>query len=297
MLVKYNYEDHFELLTMRHEFLKNIENVDQEDLKNLEHIAHRTAQLMYDKLWPNYSKVGFSLDDIKSLSTIYLLGYLSNYGFSNNEESKEKFINKFTKTHSRMPTKEEVLKAQRNEVISFIRQKLQHCSVLCARKARSITVGRDKTTYFAKTKDVIPTNDYNILKNASKYNYRKATQKEYIEAKKKARKEKKNKIEDVDGFELFFIQELNQGIDRDDYVRITQVTQNEYNSTPEAYLVKVEEDRNFDNNLNSFNSTLQSEKIKILSDFIESKKSDKLYSKEVVGAKKLIKKYSFWYGN
>lgn len=293
---KYNYSDNFDLLTIRHEYLKNIDHVEEIYIKKFDKIVKITASMMYNKLRPNFDKVGFDYNDVVSISLIYLVGYLSNYGFKYHQSSLDKFVTKFSKTHDRLPNDYEISKAERNEVINFIRQKLQHCADTCARKARNITVGRDVVRHYAKTSASRDVHEDLILEDCKGNGYRKVTAKELKEASKKAKDDKSKVIYDKNGFEIFTIQKLNQGLDVRDYLQIVEGYDTIFMSNPESYLIKLEDQAQDEEFSKKFNGLRQSDKINVLQNFINKNKKDSSLKEEIVKARKMLKKHSFWYG-
>lgn len=195
-----------------------------------------------------------------------------------------------------MPTEEELNNAERNEVIIFIRQKLQHCADTCARKARNITVGCDVTRHFAKTGRSKDVHEDLILEDYKSNGYRKVTAKEFKEAKQRAKEAQQETLTDKNGHEIFTIQKLNQGLEAQDYLQIIESYDTIFMSNPESYLIKLEEQAQDELNLSKFNELRQSDKIETLKNFIKENKGNSSMKTELGSARKLLKKHSFWYG-
>lgn len=294
---KYNYSDHFDLLTIRHEYLKNAQNVEEAYIKKFEKVVYYTSKIMYNKLHQSFDKVGFDYNDIVSLSFMYLVGYLANYGFQYHQSSLDRFVNKFTKTHDRHPNEAEIAKAERNEAINFMRQKLQHCADTCRRKARNITVGCDVVKHFAKTEATKEAHEDVILDDYKSHGYRKVTAKELKAAQQRSKEKNQKIMTDENGFEIFTIQKFNNGLHVEDYLQMVVDHDTIFNGTPESYLIKLEEEVQDGLNLEKFNSLRQSDKISVLKKFINSNKGNVTLKEEMTSARKLLKKHSFWYGN
>ena len=119
-----SYEEDFEMLTLRHEYLKKIPNPELIDIKPFRYLAKVTARIMYDKCKANFEKVGFDVSDIESISNVYLFAYLGVYSFEVNPPSKERFVKSFQDRNGRDPDAKDIEKAEKNTIINFLRQKL-----------------------------------------------------------------------------------------------------------------------------------------------------------------------------
>ena len=92
-----NYEDHFEDLYLRHEYIKKCKKLNGNFVEEYAPIVNTTARLMYDKLYPNFNKVGFDLDDIISITNMYMLCYMGLYSLRFNKKARDKYILKYKK--------------------------------------------------------------------------------------------------------------------------------------------------------------------------------------------------------
>jgi hypothetical protein len=291
-----SYKDDFEMVTLRHEYLKNIHNVDPKEIEKWKKYVNITAYQIYNKYRHNFEKVSFDIEDVISIAQVYLVGYLSNYGFKTNPDSVSKFVKKFVTTNKRMPNEAELYKAERNEIINFLRQKISYCSGICGRKARNITVGTDIKKRFAKTPMAIDVNHELILEDHTKYGYRKVTAKEWKEISKNPCQKSKEAPTDKNGFEVITIEKFNTGITYQDYSDIVKSYDTIHSTNPEDFLIKLEDERTFDKTLSLFYDLTQTEKIKSLKVFIKNNTGNKILKKELMLAKKMLLKHSFWYG-
>jgi hypothetical protein len=284
---KLGYENNFEMLMIRHEYISKVKNPDPKWIKQWESIVNTTAMLMYNKLRPNFSKVGYELDDVKAITNCYMIGYMGLYSIERNKKSRDKILQSFKKRLNREPTDQEITRKERTNLISFLRQRLQHASLICSRKARNITVGRDRRAAYAFTKDSVPASDEMILEKGAKLGYRKITKKELKDIKLKARVENSKELRDVDGFLIIQLEFLNDGISEYDYRGIfINDLDNPYHKSPEESLILAEKDRNIE----KFHKLDGKNKQTILKTFIKEHKDDKDYKDEVLEAKKMIKK-------
>lgn len=290
MSKKYNYKDDFEMIYLRHEYITEDKNMNNEHVKKYEHIIKNTARIMYDKLYPNFNKVSFDLDDLIAITSVYLLGYMNNYSIYDNKKEATKWINAFKQRMNREPIEEEKERSERNRIINFLRQRIQHCSLVCARKARNITVGKDRRRYFAETANSRHAAEEDIIDNYKKYGYRLITIKEFKSAKKKAKEKGQKEFFDKDGYRIFQIELLNNGIVKDDYVSLFNDSSfRSYHRSPEEELHCRQRDIELEKNRVRFNKLSDKNKRQYLTSFIENNKSNKHLKVELKTARKILK--------
>lgn len=290
---KYNYKDNFEMLYLRHEYLtKGKGRLEGKHIEKYKHIINITARIMYNKLYPNFNKVGFDLDDIVAITNVYTLGYMNMYSIKNNTKEFNRYIQKYHKKfgNQTFPSSQEIDHTERDHLINFLRQRLQHCSTLCNRKAKNIIVNKDKREIFAETNKSESTTEENILKDWKRYGYRKVTQKELKEIKKIAKKSKTSELKDKNGFSIIEIERLNNNINYEDYTLIHPINEGDYFfTTPEKYLIYKEEDKIFNQNKETFDNLDIISKQQRLIEFIQNNKENLYLKKELSCARKMLK--------
>jgi hypothetical protein len=207
-----NYADDFEMLTLRHEYFKKIKDPKSVNIGPYRYLAVVTAKIMYDKCRANFEKVGFDISDIESIAIVYLMAYLGLYSLEINQPAKEKFINYFEEKNKTPPTKKDFDKAEKNNIINFLRQKLHHCSKVCERKSRNIVAARSKEYVFAYTSKSKPSHPSDITQDYKKHGYRKVGKTELVEAKKRAKQTRTQDLTDKDGFKIVVIKEYSENM-------------------------------------------------------------------------------------
>lgn len=287
---RYTYQDDFEMLMVRHEYISKVKNPDPQWVKTWEPIVHKTAMIMYNKLKPNFSKVGYELDDVVSITNCYMIGYMGLYSLERNEKSRQKIVDSFNNRLKRDPTDAELLRKERTNLISFLRQRLQHASVLCSRKARNITVGNDKRAIYAFTKDSVPASNELIYEKGVKLGYRKVTKEELKGIKLKARIERSKELRDEFGFPIIQVELLNDGITETDYRGLFISDQEDfYHKSPEESILIEEKNRDLSLIMKEFGELDLKEKKITLNLFIKAYKKNKKYKEEVSTARQMIK--------
>lgn len=305
-----SYEEDFEMLTLRHEYLKKIPNPELIDIKPFRYLAKVTARIMYDKCKANFEKVGFDVSDIESISNVYLFAYLGVYSFEVNPPSKERFVKSFQDRNGRDPDAKDIEKAEKNTIINFLRQKLHHCSKVCERKSRNIVGARSVKYVFAYTKDSKPSHPSNIIQDYKKYGYRKVNQKELVEAKEESKKNRSQSLVDKNGFRIVEIQDYSMnmssfkdmeaedgyGLGWEEFIQKEPMAGYymedcaEYLSDPEESLMKRQEDISIMGDADFFNNLEEKQKRSLLRKFISANKNNARLSEELKTARSFLKK-------
>lgn len=287
-----NYEDHFEDVYLRHEYITRCKKLDGRFVDEYAPIVNTTARLMYEKLYPNFNKVGFDLDDIVSITNVYMLSYMGLYSLRFNKKARDKYILKYRNykdRNGRKPTEKEIYAKDKNNLINFLRQRLQHCQTVCARKARNITVGEDRRGYYAFTKDAVAAANESIIENHKKFGYRKLTLKEYKECKEKAKQLGDSVVTDKDGFKVLDIQILNAGIGYKDYTEIIQSHASKFTMDPEEMFIDAEDEVQAAGFKKRFQSMTPTVRRKTLKSFIAGNKDNKYMKEELSYARKILR--------
>jgi hypothetical protein len=305
-----SYDDDFEMLTLRHEYLKKIKDPESINIKPFKYLAKSTARIMYEKCQANFQKVGFDVSDIESISNVYLFAYLGVYSFEVNPASKDRFIQSFLDKTGKEPNEKDIEKAEKNTIINFLRQKLHHCSKVCERKSRNIVGARSVKYVFAYTKDSKPSHPSNIVQDYKKHGYRKVTHKELVEAKENSKKNSTQDLTDKDGFKIVEIQDYSMnmcsfkdmeaedgyGLGWEEFVQKEPMVGYymeecaEYLSDPEENLIKRQDEILSMSDKDFFSNLEEKQKRSMLRKFIASNKDNTRLSEELKTARSFLKK-------
>lgn len=287
---RYNFKDNFEMLYLRHEYISKAGKLDGRFVKEYAPIVNSTSRIMYERLFPNFNKVGFYEEDIVAISNIYMLSYMNLYSIVHNPDAYDKFMLK----HNKSISKKELARKDRNNLINFLRQRLYHCSTLCSRKARNITVGRDIRKAFAATKNAVRASTEELLSNHKKLGYRSITKKELVDAKIIAKENGEQSVFDKNGFPITEIEIYNNGISHEDYSLLIKLNDTLFMKTPEAATILKENEKELVQYKNKFNGLSLSSKKRCLTKFIEKNRNKKYLKKELSLARKMIKDPKTW---
>lgn len=290
MTKRYTYQDNFEMLILRHDYLKRVKDVDDKWIAEYEPIVKTTASIMYEKLKPNFAKVGYDLEDIQTITNCYMISYMSLYSLERNQEARTRINQSYLRRFDRMPTDAEISRKEKINMMSFLRQRIQHASVLCARKARNITVDYDRRAIYAFTANSQPASEEAIYENGVSLGYRKVTKDEFKEIKKAAKFTRSRELFDKDGFGIIQIELLSDGISENDYRNLFINQQDDiYHVSPEKSLSLVEDEVDMTLMVEEFGNMDKKQKRSCLRDFIELYGSNKKYSTELTAARKMLK--------
>jgi hypothetical protein len=276
-------------LYLRHDYLKKAGTLNGKYYTEFKHIIDITSRIMFKKFYRDFSRVGFLEEDIKSISSVYVLSYMELYSVANNPAEKEKFTKSFIKKNGIEPVEADFKKVESNHMVNFLRQKLSHCAKVCNRKSRNIICGKDKTRYFAFTETSVEADNAEILESYSNYGYRRVTLEEYKGAKEKAKILGESQLVDDDGFKIVKIENITKGIDHYDYKDVVDAEKSEIFMDPESRIIRMEEKKITEEYRSHFNSLNKKEKNSVLENFIEQNKKNKNYKNQIKLARKLLK--------
>ena len=285
MAKQYTYQDDFEMLFFRHEYLTKLKNPNPQWIEDFKGVIKVTSSMMYNKYSTNFIRVGVDEDDINSLAQMFTLYYMELYSVRKNKESLDKFIEKYQRREGRTPTEVEITASEKNHLISFLRQKIKHADTVCGRKARSIICSRGVRMVLAITADTKPAADDEILADYKKFGYRKVTQKELKEIKETATTKD---LVDKDGFAIVEITRHADNMSKADYDSIMHSNVNIYSSSPEENLAESYNNQELSMYREKFAEMTLKERKRILNKFIKANRGNKKMKVEMRAAKELL---------
>ena len=152
---KYNYKDNFEMVYLRHEYLARCEKLNTAYIDEFAGIVNTTAQIMYKKFFKNFNTMGFAIEDVVSVTNMYMLYYMELYSLREHDEKEKKYIKKYLTKYKKVPTPGVIKNYDRNCLIQFLRQRIQHFSTLCYRKYKDNVVWIDGNIANAEGEDFL----------------------------------------------------------------------------------------------------------------------------------------------
>ena len=296
---KANYQDSFEDLYLKHDYLTRVKEYST-PIKNYENLVKITSTLMYERHKMVFYKVGFAIDDIVNISWVYMHSFLGIYSFEANPESLDKFKASFESSKGRLPTEEEIAHKERNNIINFLRQKLQTCAIFCERKSRNIVASKGDVEYFALTQRSIPISYNLLLEDYDFYGYRKVSESEYRTAKAEASKLKTKEIKDSYGFKIISVNTYSEipislfttNFDGPDSAasrkEVMEVIHSAFSPSVEEFVLELEDDIYLSKHEKDFESMESKKKKSMLKKFISDNSNNPRLKKEIRTARKIL---------
>lgn len=287
---KYNYKDDFEMIVLRHDYLKRVGHIDPMWVTEFEDVVKSTSRFMYNKLYVNFSNVGYDEDDLESVANCYMIAYMGNYSLRNNPETLERFIKSHQSRFGTIPTETDINKKEKINMVSFLRQKLQYAATICSRKSRNIIVGANTNVAYAKTETSIPACVEEIIANHSKLGYRKVTKSELKELHKIRKETNAKVLVDKDGFRVLNIQILDEGLSDLDFNQIiTDSKKDAYHMSSEDLYIEFEDGVEEIRGKQLFDNMGDKDKKKLLNNFIKKNKNKPYFRDETRTARAMLK--------
>ena len=284
MTKRYNYKDNFEMLYLRHDRLAKCGRLNGSHIKEYAPIVNQTSRIVYDKNRKVFTSMGFEIEDIITVTNMYMLTYMEMYSLVENEEAKSKLVMKFIARGNKPPSEVDIKNIDKNNLINFLRQNLPVFAGICAKKARNSVGSVTTERFFAHTEDSLEgVDDLLILEDPAKFGYRRVAKKEWAECKESGL--------DKDGFIVFSIKQVQTEYLADSY-RLTTYGTFE-GSTPETDILDYEQSVILELWKDQFNTMAEDEKKNVLETFIEENKDDQEYSTEIRVARKMLKQKQY----
>lgn len=286
---KYSFKDDFEMLIVRHDYLRKIKKTDPRWVKEFKPIVAKTSWIMFNKFNKDFTRIGYEIEDIENIANCYMLAYMSLYSLRENSEKLEKIKNTYEGRFGKSPDQDYLDKKEKINMISFLRQKLQHAAVVCSRKLRNISVDTEKKAVYAHTDRSIPIPLSVIYREGEKHGYRRVTKDEFKKIKKDTKENQRNTLLDSKGYPVLEINLPNEGLSSNDYRDLFVNSQEDsYHNEPESFLINRESILDMQSYKNKFKKMEMCDKKRCLKDFIEKHRGDSRYMVELKVAKKII---------
>jgi len=290
MAKRYTYQDNFEMLILRHDYLSRVENPDPRWVKEFEGVVNKTSWIMFNKFRSNFTKIGYEIEDVINITNCYMISYMSLYSIRMNETVLEKIKKSYKKRFGVYPKQEYIDRKEKINMINFLRQRLQHAALICSRKLRNINVDTERIATYAYTEESVSVPEHVIFSQGEKFGYRKVTKDEFKEIKKLAKKNKTSVLKDKFGYSVIQIDIPNNGIGLEDYKDLFVHTKEDvYHRSPEQSLRGIEDEIDMTNMIDEFFGLSDQNKKSCLKDFIDRYKDDKSYKIELREARKMLK--------
>ena len=296
MSKQYSYRDDFERIYLRHDILDKCKDLNPKYIVEFKNIIEITSKLIYSRFLNSYNRVNFDYDDVLSIANLYALYYMNLYSTRDNAELRQKMIQKYTDRHHKKPSDAKIHMCDRNNLIRFLRQRLRYLAILCDRKGKNILPQSSKEGYFIPLENAKIVSKYLIMEDPEKYGYKKIRIQDYLEAQRYSKQMGFSDIQTKDGSTVFVIENKDRPFSHKDYLSVFAQSQNEYTNNPEHHLINLQSqkekaEKNKTKLLRSkFKLTSDSDKLTVLTQFINQHKNDSRLYKELKLARKWVSK-------
>lgn len=198
--MKINSKDFFELVYLRHCYFRKSKNPSPKRLKQFEQTICNISNKFYFKNIKVFEQLGFGLDDIKNISRVHTVSFLSISGFKENPEKISLFIKEHKKKYGQHsePTKLDFFKKECYNLSRFLRQRLTEVVRFSKLKCKNIRGTADQKAFF-KGKTGKDPSDIDLIQNPHAYGFEKIKKIEYEEILKKCNTKNKSKFKDNEG--------------------------------------------------------------------------------------------------
>ena len=287
-----SYITDFEDVYLRQDCMKRTSELNTDYLVEFRKIIDVTAALMYRKYERYFSLMGFNLDDAISISNLYAMYYMDLYSIRNVDKERIKFTEDFVRRKGFKPTDEDFYKAEKSHLINFLRQKLRYCHQIFIRKSK-LNGYYHKTIKLAHTENSVEADDLLLLEDYAKYGYRKVTNEEYKEAKKRAKEYGHEMLSDTDGFEIFTVHAEYDKVYTMDNDSLMDKLDKSYTPSIEDKVIEIEEDSEATEMRNLYNFLDEWQQKEILEDFVAKHKGRVGFKTQVALARKKLRDKNF----
>lgn len=288
--MQHNYHEDFEGLLVRHDYAKRSGNLDKyaHEIKKHRSSIEMISRVVYNRNRATYDKVGYSKEDIVSISNMLCLYYMSLYSAKYNPSKRKKISKRLAKENKTEPSEKAIEKYDRHAMVRFIKHKHSRTNILCNSKAQNISVGKDQHLVFAETKDAIPASVEEIISNHKKVGYRKVTKKEFKEIHQASVDKKTPVLFDKDGFRIL---KVDRTVPKPVEYHLPTTGDGEfstfYRSQSQIYSENHEGD-NIESYRHKFKKMPKDQKEQMLKRFIKENKGKSYLSEELRAARKYL---------
>lgn len=284
-----NSSNNFELVYIRHQYFRRSSyNPSKEEMFPYTHIIKKLTSQTYFFYSNLFQMVGFDKEDLFSIGTIHLVSFLGLFSMEMMPEKYHNYASTFGLTHKDPPNEQDIVNKNRANFTIFLKQRMKELVRICRQKVRNIKgIPFDEFQAFHGSNKP-PADLQNLLENYEEYKFNKMDATAFKTIRKKSRsygkiafkykkvwyiaiplRYKKLALNDLSG----------AGIDPYD---------NMHNMNPEQIVTKLEDEMTLNRKIEEFRSNSNSEKEKILKQFIEKNQHNNLFFEEVATAKKTL---------
>lgn len=201
MDVKSSYKDSFELLYIRHNYFRKSENPDPRRLASFEEMICNISDRIYIKNIGTFKTTGIEMEDLRNISRVHTVSFLSMCGLKENPERMQAFIKQHKDRYGEcsVPTEKDVFLKECYNLARFLDQRVQEVAKFCKAKNNNIRGTQSRTFYYASESEVKKPSNQQLVQNPELYGFFKINKTEYLEIVKVCKPKDKNLFMDNKG--------------------------------------------------------------------------------------------------
>ncbi len=174
------YQDHFELIYLRHRYFRKSTNPSPERLAQFEEMIVNMATRFYWRNQVVFRTVGMELEDFHNIGRVHTVSFISMSGLAENHDLMEKFIkaHKKKKGQNSTPTERDIFLRESYNLARFLKQRFSEVVMFSRRKNSSVRGTSSKRGYFIGNPDRTP-EDYDLYNFPEAFGYKKIMEVEF----------------------------------------------------------------------------------------------------------------------
>lgn len=174
------YEYFFELIYMRHHYFKKSKNPEPERLMEFEEMICNMSSKFFFKYQNFFNQMGFEFEDIKNISRVHAVSFISLSGLKENPEKMKDFIKMHKKKYGKnsMPNSKDIFKKECYNLSCFLKQRYQELIRFSKSKIKNIRGTVDVKKFFIGDPKKNPT-DLELIEDCERHGYKKITKERY----------------------------------------------------------------------------------------------------------------------
>ena len=177
---KISYQEHFELIYLRHKYFRKSTNPSPQRLGEFEEMICNISDKIYYKNIMTFKIIGFEEDDLRNIGRINTVSFISMSGLKENPTLMTKFIadHKAKFGQNSEPSKRDIFLRECYNLSKYLNQRLQEVAFFCEKKNNNIIADKTSKHYFIGNPKKNP-EDESLMMNPQAFGYKKITELQY----------------------------------------------------------------------------------------------------------------------
>lgn len=211
--------DAFELIYLRHDYLRKVGNPAPGRLEEFEDIVTNMSKLFFAKNQAHVKMIGMELEDIQNIFRVFVVSFIGMSGLYENPDKMSNFVKLHKKRFGQEsePTKQDVFVKERYDLSRFLRQRMKNLidKFKNSKKAKSITGYIREKTCIVANKKAQGVEGLSSLEDYKKHGYSKISKKKYLQEVSLSKVPNKNDFVNKEGKHFLVVYEDNNFLTED----------------------------------------------------------------------------------